>query len=197
VLLDLVWPLFVLAGLEVVRVAPGATAFTPLDFVHYPWTHSLLAAAGWAALVAAVGYALRRDGRAALVLGAAVVSHWVLDLVAHRPDLPLVPGGARHGLGLWNSVPATVGVEAALFLGAVYVYAAFTRPLDRTGAVALWAFVGFAGAVCAASALGPPPPDGRAVAWAGLAQWLWIPWGAWIDRHRVPRADATLLPNPV
>src|SRR5262252_2967017 len=106
--LDLVWPVLVIAGIEAVRIDPGNTAFTPLDFVYYPWSHSALMTLAWAALVAAafqwkVGY-----GPGTLAVGIAVASHWILDAVSHRPDLPLAPGvQAKAGLGLWNSVAAT------------------------------------------------------------------------------------------
>ncbi|HET9599342.1 MAG TPA: hypothetical protein VFP65_27460 [Anaeromyxobacteraceae bacterium] len=132
----------------------------------------------------AVGLAATRDGTGAPVLAAGVVSHWVLDAVSHRPDMPLWPGGPRVGLGLWDSVPATVAVEALLFAGGLGAYLATTRTRDRTGSLALAAFAALALAIFAGNLLGPPPPDARLVAWAGLAQWLWVPWAAWIDRHR-------------
>ncbi len=114
-LLDLVWPILVLLGVEKVRVDPGNTAFTPLDFVNYPWSHSLLMALVWAAGFALVYRARTGFARGAWVVGALVLSHWALDFVSHRPDLPLAPGASRVGLGLWNSVPATVIAETALF----------------------------------------------------------------------------------
>ncbi|MFL5303444.1 MAG: metal-dependent hydrolase [Anaeromyxobacteraceae bacterium] len=190
VLLDLVWPAFVLLGLEEVRIEPGATAVTPLDFASYPWSHSLAFAALWAVLFGG-GYLARTRYRAgAVVIAAGVLSHWALDLVVHRPDLPLWPGSARFGLGLWNSVPTTVAVEVALFAAGVLLYASATRTRDRTGTVALWGFVAFVAGIYAANLLGPPPPSARAVAWAGLAQWLWVPWAALIDRHRALRDGA-------
>src|SRR5712675_872812 len=110
--LDLVWPIFQLLGIEHVRIDPGNTAFTPLNFADYPYTHSLLFAAIWAVIFGLVYYRIRRDSRAAFILGVAVLSHWVLDAVVHRPDLLLVPGGdTRIGLVLWNSIPATLTVE--------------------------------------------------------------------------------------
>src|SRR5918999_1339466 len=111
---DLVWPVLVAAGVERVEIAPGHTAFTPLDFVSYPYSHSLVFVALWA-LAVAVLYRLRmRSTRACVVLALLVLSHWLLDFVTHAPDLPLVPGGPRYGLGLWNSVPLTIALEALL-----------------------------------------------------------------------------------
>lgn len=187
ILLDLVWPLLLLAGVEHVRIAPGITAFTPLDFYDYPITHSLLTALGWS-LAAAVAYWLaRRSARGAIIVGGAVLSHWVLDFVAHRPDLPLWPGGVKVGLGLWHSIPATLTVEVSMFAGALWIYLRATRSRGRTGSVALWSLVGFLAVVYVANVMSPPPPNERALAWAGLAQWLFVPWGYWIDRHRENR----------
>src|SRR5512139_3067449 len=91
-LVDLVWPVLVLVGVESLRVDPGNTAFTPLDFAHYPWTHSLLMAAAWGVAFGLLYLARQGDRRGALVVAGLVVSHWVLDFVSHRPDLPLAPG---------------------------------------------------------------------------------------------------------
>jgi membrane-bound metal-dependent hydrolase YbcI (DUF457 family) len=104
--LDLLWPVFLLLGIEHVEIAPGITRVSAMNFTDYPISHSLLMALVWSALVGGVYYGLRRDRRAAWVVAALVLSHWVLDFIVHRPDLPLWPGGqARAGLGLWNSWP--------------------------------------------------------------------------------------------
>ena len=118
--LDIVWPALVLAGVEQVRIDPGNTAFTPLDFFDYPWSHSLAMALAWSVLF---GLAFIREGRsAAVILGLLVFSHWALDFVSHRPDLPLAPGSATmFGLGLWNSVPATIVIESAMFTAGVWI----------------------------------------------------------------------------
>jgi hypothetical protein len=184
--LDLVWPLLVLAGVERVRIDPGNTAFTPLDFEHYPYTHSLLAALVWAALFAAVYRWRTGNGRHALWLGGGVFSHWVLDWITHGPDLPLWPGSElKAGLGLWHSVPGTVVVEVALFAAAVVWYARATRAVDRTGRWAWWVLVAFLALTYLANLLGPPPPSATAVAVSALALWLLVAWAWWIDRHRV------------
>ncbi len=129
---DLLWPIFLLLGVEHVRINPGDTAYTPLDFYDYPVSHSLLTGVGWAIVFGLVYYAIRRSARNAWILAACVISHWLLDLVVHRPDLPIVPGLKTYvGLGLWNSVPATVIVEGALFVvGIVFVLALYhpSRP---------------------------------------------------------------------
>lgn len=185
--LDLVWPLLLLAGIEHVRIDPGNTAFTPLDFYHYPVTHSLAAVVGWAVAAAALYWIVRRSVRGAAIVGAAVMSHWVLDFVTHRPDLPLWPGGPMVGLGLWSSVPATIVVELLLFAAGLALYVRTTRARDRTGSIALWALVIFSAAIYVANITSPPPPNAEAIGYVGLAAWLFVPWGWWIDRHREPR----------
>ena len=131
-------------GLEKVEIAPGITRVTPLDFTEYPITHSLIAVLMWAALFAAAYYLMRRYPKGAWVCGAAVLSHWLLDALTHRPDLPLVPGGAaRVGLGLWHSLPATLVVELGIFAIGIWLYVRTTRALDRVGSVALWSLIGF------------------------------------------------------
>jgi len=187
---DLVWPILVLLGVEAVEIVPGITAVTPLDFVRYPFSHSLMAAVFWAAAFALGHRLLRRPPvSVSITLAAVVVSHWLLDLVSHRPDLPLAPGGGpRLGLGLWRSVPAPVLVEGAIFAVGVWLYARATEPRNRTGRWSLVGLVTFLVAVYGASLFGPPPPSERAVAAAGLATWLLVVWGYWIDRNRRGRS---------
>ncbi len=99
---DLLWPFLLAAGVEQVRIVPGITAFTPLDFISYPYSHSLLALVIWGVLFGAICAVIVRDRRVMLVVAALVVSHWVLDWITHRPDMPLYPGSVKVGLGLWN-----------------------------------------------------------------------------------------------
>ena len=186
---DLLWPTLLLLGVEEVRVDPGITVVTPLDFVRYPYSHSLVAMVGWGAIFGAV-YKLARRSRPStgLLLAALVVSHWVLDLVMHRPDLPLTLGGSqRYGLGLWNSLPGTLAVELPLFLAGVFLYVRSTAPRDRTGKIALAGLVLFLLAVYFMNFFGSPPPSSAAVAWVTQSMWLLVAWGYWVDRHRQPR----------
>jgi membrane-bound metal-dependent hydrolase YbcI (DUF457 family) len=186
-LLDLIWPPLVLLGVEEVRIDPGNTAVTPLDFAHYPWSHSLDMAIFWGALFGAGYFVIRRDGVVAAWLGLLVVSHWVLDWIVHRPDLPLWPHGPKVGLQLWNSLAGTLTVEGGLFALGVWAYGAGTVPRDRTGVVALWSLVGFLAVIYLGNLFGPPPPSATAVAASGLAIWLLVAWAAWADRHRLAR----------
>ncbi|HUU59951.1 MAG TPA: hypothetical protein VMZ50_10425 [Phycisphaerae bacterium] len=183
--IDLIWPTLLLLGLETVRIAPGDTKLTPLEFVHYPISHSLLAVAGWSVLFGAVHFAVRRRASEALLCGALVTSHWLLDLLTHRPDLPLSPGGAaRVGLGLWNYPALAIGIEVLVFACGLLLYLRTTTSSDKVGRFGLWALVGFLALVYAGNVLGPPPPAARAIVWAGQAQWLLVAWAYWVDRHR-------------
>ena len=179
-LLDLLWPIFLLAGLEHVRIAPGITPFTPLDFYDYPITHSLVGAVAWAALFAAGWFMARRNMRIALLLAAGVLSHWLLDFLTHRPDMPILPHGPYVGLGLWNSIPATLAVELAMFAAGLWLYLAGGGNGRRR--VSFWLLIAFLVVAYFAAAFGPPPPDVRTLAVSALAIWLLIPWLWWADR---------------
>jgi hypothetical protein len=145
-----------------------------------------MADVGWAALFGVVYGLVRKDWRAAGWMAVLVLSHWVLDLVAHRPDLPLWAGGPKVGLGLWNSLPATLVVEIALFVFGAWLYLRATRARDRLGHVLIAAFIVTLVALYLAAVFGPPPPSAHALLVSGLAGWLLVPWGYWIDRHRAP-----------
>ena len=189
--LDLLWPLLLLAGVEAVVIAPGATKFTPLDFISYPWSHSLLTSMLWGAAAGLGYFAILRQRRGAIVVGLLVVSHWFLDLVVHRPDLPLVPGASvKLGFGMWNSPPATLGLELGLFALGVWLYCRATRALDGIGHWGLIGFVAFLLAIYGGVAIGPPPPNVSAIVWSDNAQWLLILLAWWVDRHRSSRATA-------
>jgi hypothetical protein len=185
--LDLVWPVLVIAGVERVSVAPGITAFTPLNFEHYPLSHSLLMSVVWALAFGGGYYWYKRSLRSATVIGALVLSHWVLDAIVHRPDLPLFPGGhALIGFGLWNSVAGTLAVELTMFAAGVVLYLRATRTRDSLGHWGFAVFAAFLLVIYAGAAFGPPPPSANAVAWSDMGQWLVILWAAWVDRHRLP-----------
>ena len=183
---DLIWPIFLLLGIEHVRIQPGATRFTPLDFYDYPWTHSLVMTIAWGLFFGGIYMAMTRYLRGALWVFLGVVSHWVLDFIVHRPDLPLYPHGPKYGLGLWNSPPATIVIESAMFAVAVLIYRSGTQPIDRIGSIGMWSFIIALAVIYIANASGNPPPSARAVAYLGLALWLLPFWAGWFDRHRQP-----------
>lgn len=183
--LDFLWPLFLLLGIEQVRIAPGITRVSPLDFNHYPISHSLLMAIVWALVFGGIYYALRRNMRSAVVVGAVVLSHWVLDFIVHRPDLQLYPGGAaRVGLGLWNSWVATIAAEALCFGAGLWIYVSCTRARDSSGRYGFWALVAFLFFGWLSTLFAGAPPNVTSLAWGGMAMWLTAPWGWWADKHR-------------
>jgi hypothetical protein len=190
---DCLWPVFLSIGVEQVRIVPGITRMTPLDFVSYPWSHSLLMDVIWAIAFAAIYFAVRRYKPGAWVVAAGVTSHWVLDWWSHRPDMPLTPWSPqKYGLGLWNSVSATVIAEVGPFLLGLAMYITRTRARDRTGTLALWSFVILMLLIWVGSVLGPPPPNINAIRISGFALWLAVAWAYWIDRHRVASSVAPL-----
>jgi hypothetical protein len=181
-LLDVFWAPFILLGIEKVRIVPGITASNPLDLYYMPYTHSLIAAIAWSAAAYGV-YRLWRGAaaRAAMVVGLAVFSHWILDLVVHRPDLPLYDDTAKVGLGLWNRPVLAFGLEAALLFGGMSLFLA-----GRTGPTAAMMIFGIVMlAIQAFIFFGPPPASGSAAAiTALLAYALFAAFVAWWEvRH--------------
>lgn len=148
---------------------------------------------GWALAAAGIYWAATKYGPGALWIAIGVVSHWVLDVVTHRPDMPLWLGGPKVGLGLWNSVSATLALESVMFAAALWIYVRTTIPRNGVGRWAFVAFVVLVLVIYAANAMSPTPPSERAVAWVTLSLWLLPVWAAWFDRHRdpVPPARAT------
>ncbi len=191
--IDLVWPVLLLAGVERVRISPGDTAVTPLAFEHYPWTHGAVAVVLWSLAFGAAYLARTGSRRGAIVAGLLVASHWLLDAIVHRPDLPLVWDGTKVGLGLWNHPPATFALELGILLAGAAAYARAAPARDATGRWALAGLLAFLVAVYAGNVLGPPPPSVKAIGVGGLAQWLFVAWAAWIDRHRGAAAQRLLL----
>lgn len=187
-LLDLLWPVFLLLGIEHVRIAAKpSTPFLNFEFTDYPWSHSLLMACVWGVIYGGVYFWRSHDAAAGLTLAAGVVSHWVCDWIVHVPDLPLFPGGPKVGLGLWRSTAATIVVESLLFAAGILIYARMTRPRDRTGSATLWTLVILLYAIYLASTQGKPPADPTPVAIVTLSMILFPLWAAWIDRHREVR----------
>lgn len=184
--LDLVWPALLLAGLEHAEVAHSQDAAIALKFTHYPYSHSLLAVLGWAAVGGAFWWWHTRSLRASLVIAALVASHWLLDLVVHIPDLPLAfAEGPYFGLGLWRWPLAALSLELAMFLLGTIVYLRVTAAI---GPKRIWAFFGlvvFLLVIEFANVFGPPPPSITPVAWSGMAIWLLVAWGWWADRQQV------------
>ncbi len=188
-LADLIWPNLVLLGIETLSIEPGITVMTPLNFASYPYSHSLIALLVWAVVFASLYIVLSRTGaRAAVVIAALVFSHWVLDVLSHRPDMPISFGDApKIGVGLWNYPMIAIPIELLLFGIGVWIYNRCTEPLNRKGRIGLWVLVLFLLVVYLANVFGPIPPSAAAVAWSAQAMWLVVAWGFWVDRHRSAR----------
>jgi hypothetical protein len=184
-LADLLWPLFVALGVEQVSIQPGITKVTPLDFISYPYSHSLLTLVGWGAVLGVVRQWLTKERGVVVLLAGLVVSHWVLDFVTHRPDMPFYPGSTTVGLGLWNSPSATAIVELLMFAAGVWIYARSTRPRDAVGRWSFIALVVFLVMVYAGNIMGGAPPSVGAIWSVGLAGGgALLLWSWWVDRHR-------------
>jgi hypothetical protein len=169
-LLDVAWAPLVLLGIEKVRIVPGITASNPFDLYYMPYTHSLVAALVWSAgAFAAHRIAFRReDTLASLVIAACVFSHWVLDLVVHRPDLPLYDNADKVGLGLWNFPALALGLEAALLFGGMLVY--FRLGVQRRAALSVFGVIMLAVQVYVF--FGPPPASDKAAAGTAIVAYV-------------------------
>jgi len=188
-LCDLLWGAFLLTGLEQIIIKPGRGAAHYLDAVDFSLSHGLATTVLWAALFAGVWFLRRRDTRAALVLFALVVSHWLLDFISHGPDMALAPGvHARVGLGLWNSIPATIVVEGGFWLIAVILYTRATQPRTRLTAFVFWIFIGLLTLVWYNNIAGPPPASPRAAAIGSLIFFsVIVAWAYWMNASRETR----------
>jgi membrane-bound metal-dependent hydrolase YbcI (DUF457 family) len=183
---DILWPPFLLLGLEHVRIDPGNTLYTPLDLYDYPWSHSLLMSVVWATAFALIYHLITHYRAGATAIWIGVVSHWVLDWITHRPDMPLYPGGGpKFGLGLWNSVPGTMMVELSMFAVGVLFYIQTTRARDGIGRYAFGVFVVVLLALYLGDRFSPPPASVSEIAWPGVVLTVIVlPWTWWFDRHR-------------
>jgi hypothetical protein len=185
-LADIIWPVLVGLGIEQVRIDPGNTAFTPLDFVSYPYSHSLVFLCLWGILFGLICAGIVHDRRMVPIAAVLVVSHWVLDWITHRPDMPLYPGSIKLGLGLWNSVAATVASEVVMFAAGVWTYARATRAHDASGRWGFAAFVAFLLLIYFVD-IGSVPPGVTAIIVVGIAGTAVLTlWAWWFDRHRTP-----------
>lgn len=190
-LADLVWPTLLLLGVERVNIVPHATAANVLDFVHYPFTHSLLGEVVGGILLGLIYWLVRRNAKGALLVGLLVPSHWLLDLVVHQPDLPLFPGASPLlGWGLWNHLAVTQVVEFALLGAGLWLYVRRTRARNGVGRYGLLGLVAFLVLSHLASIFSPPPASVALIGWGGQLLWLPVLLAYWVDRNREAAAGA-------
>ena len=184
-LADLLWPVFLLLGWEHVHAVPSTNPFLVGWFDSYPYSHSFLMLLVWGALFGFLYRARTGDKRGALVIGLLVVSHWVLDVITHRPDMPIYPGGPQVGLGLWNSASATIVVEALMLLGGLMIYTRATRARDAIGRWGFWSMIALL-VISYVASLTTPPPSSIIVLAVGaiIFGWVFVLFAWWVDRHR-------------
>lgn len=187
-LLDLIWPIFILTGIEKVIISPGVTSSNPLEFIYYPYSHSLVMVLVWSLLFGVIYYLIKKNLNGAVILGLLVLSHWILDLLVHIPDLPLYPGSSvKAGLSLWNYPAVSIIIESLIFALGIYLYLNSTKSKNKKGTFLFWGLILFLGVIYVMNFFGPPPPSAEAIGYAGLLQWIFIPWGYWIDKNRILR----------
>lgn len=187
--LDILWAPFILLGIEKVRIVPGITASNPLDLYYMPYTHSLVAALLWSCAGALAYQFVARPARrrASAVVGFAVFSHWILDFVVHRPDLPLYGNSVKLGLGLWNTPALAFGLEAALLFGGTWL--CLRGSLARSLGTLVFGIVILA--IQSYVFFGPPPTSDLAaastalIAYAVFAAVIW-----WLQDRRAATVGA-------
>ncbi|HVS26279.1 MAG TPA: hypothetical protein VHE58_03130 [Burkholderiales bacterium] len=198
-IVDVFWAIFVLLGIEKARIVPGITASNPLDLYYMPYTHSLIAAVAWSGLAFAAYRFIptfKGSTKAALILAGAVFSHWVLDLIVHRPDLPLYDDTLKMGFGLWNYPVVAFALEAAILFGGIVLYLRSTTSNSGIGkyGVALFGFIMLP--IQATVFFGPPPPSDRAAALTALVLYVVFAWiASWPERKRIPLGNTTSEPT--
>ena len=188
---DLLWPVMLLLNFEHVTVRKDNPHF-PLEFTDYPITHSLLMSIIWGCCFGLLYWlrpipaGMKKDTRGAIVLGICVVSHWLLDLIVHAPDLPLFPGHSpKLGMSLWNWPLGTMLAEGLFFVVGLVLYLRTTRAKNKSGKWGLWTLVVLLVANQFAGALSPLPSSQHALGWAGQYQWIFVLLGYWVDRNRL------------
>jgi hypothetical protein len=191
--LDLVFGGLVLAGVEKMAIVPGFTAYNPYQLYFMPYSHGLLGALGWTAFatVVARGALGRGGGRAALVFGACVFSHWILDLPMHTPDLPLAGDqSTKVGFGLWRHRELSLVAElVALWLG-VYAWRRATSGWNQLARKRIVIFLGGLTALLLATPFMPPPQGPQAFAISALFAYVALGvWATWVDRAQTRAAS--------
>ncbi len=187
--LDLLWPIFVLCGFETFHIDVGNTKLTPLNFESYPYSHSLLMTIAWSLVFGLTYFFITKNRQGSVLLFGLVFSHWILDFITHRPDLPITPfSDLKVGLGLWNYPVIEIILELGLFITGTILYFKTARPKRK---IAFWCLIIFFLTIHLMNILGPPPPTVNAVAWAANLSWLFVLWAWWIERKQLTEVKTT------
>ena len=184
--LDLLWPSLLLLDLEHVVISPGITKVMPYDFIDYPISHSLIMVVGWGFILALLAKFMFKNLKYSIIIFLCVISHWFLDLIVHRPDLPIIPGDSTLlGFGLWNYPFLTALIEGVIFIAGVFLYLKATSSKNNHGKYGLIVLVALFIVIQVGSMLGPPPPNVNAIAWVGQLQWLFVILAFYVDKNRI------------
>ena len=127
-LVDWMFFLFLIVGVEAMHITPGISVMSPMDLYYMPYTHSLLGSSAWAAGFAGLVYAISWNRNAAIMAALVVLSHWLLDLIVHVPDLTILESEPKLGLGLWNYPAVEMPLELMLTFGALWFYTRKAKP---------------------------------------------------------------------
>lgn len=185
-LLDLIWPTLLLLHVETVIIHPELGGNRVLEFNSYPYTHSLLGAVCWSLLFGGLYFLVKKNRRNAIILGAAVFSHWALDFIVHFHDLPLLPGNSiRVGLGLWGAVWVENIIEAALFIGGIMLYLRTVQFKNVLGKILFAVLIVLFILVQLSGFYGPAPANVEALAWSAQFQWLFVGLAYWVNRNTI------------
>ena len=184
---DILWPFLLVFGVEKVAVTPGYTKTNAFEFLHFPYTHSLFMGLIWSVIVGGIHWLVKHDKRSALVIGICVLSHWLLDVIVHTADLPLLPfGDYKVGLGLWNYVGITLIVETIIFLAGAFVYASVTKAKNKVGKWSLWMLIILLLIITLSNTFGPTPPNSVMILFYSFVILIAIIVGLsyWVDKNR-------------
>jgi len=184
--LDLLWPSLLLLDIEHVVISPGITKVMPYDFIDYPISHSLIMVVGWGFILALLAKFMFKNLKYSIIIFLCVISHWFLDLIVHRPDLPIIPGDSTLlGFGLWNYPFLTALIEGVIFIAGVFLYLKATSSKNNHGKYGLIVLIALFITIQVGSMLGPPPPSVSAIAWVGQSQWLFVILAFYVDKNRI------------
>jgi hypothetical protein len=188
---DLIYGVTLLTGAEKISIIAGANPLTSVEYIFFPYSHSLVATLLWAGLVALIFIiapfkSSLRKSKTAMVMGTAVLSHFILDAIVHNPDLDLLGNGAyKIGLGLWNYPFASYLVEALLMITGLWIYLRTTKSIAFSGKYGLPILSVILLTLNAVNTFGPPITSTEYFAITMLTVYLaTIAAAFWLDRKR-------------